>query len=76
MPIYEYRCEDCHAQFEAFLRRYDEAVVCSQCQSTHLTKLVSSFSFGGGGEQAAAGHSHTAGKSCSSCSSSNCGSCS
>ncbi len=40
MPIYEYRCRDCDATFEALVRA-GTVVTCPQCGSTSLNKLLS-----------------------------------
>jgi len=40
MPIYEYRCRDCDATFEALVRD-SNAVTCPQCGSSSLDKLLS-----------------------------------
>jgi putative FmdB family regulatory protein len=40
MPVYEYRCRDCGATFEVLVRDGD-AVVCPQCGSSSLSKLLS-----------------------------------
>ena len=43
MPIYEYRCEDCHKQTSVFIRSIHNppAVGCSFCHSHRLTRLMS-----------------------------------
>ena len=43
MPIYEYRCEPCAEAFEAFLATSTEQAVCPKCNSTELTRLMSTF---------------------------------
>jgi len=40
MPIYEYRCCACDAQFETLVRG-GEPIACPNCGSTALDKLVS-----------------------------------
>lgn len=40
MPIYEYRCDDCGATFEALVRGRG-AVTCPACGSGSLKKLLS-----------------------------------
>ena len=40
MPIYEYRCSDCQREFELLVRSGDE-VICPECGSRQLDKLVS-----------------------------------
>lgn len=53
MPIYEYRCADCDAQFEKFVRSMTSAaeVKCPTCGGTHVKKGWSVFgtSSAGGG---------------------------
>ena len=47
MPLYEYRCQDCGAEFEelvSFSARDD--VVCEQCGSKNVERLVSGFASG------------------------------
>ena len=41
MPIFEYECRDCGRTFEAFVTT-ERTAGCPACQSTHLTKLLSS----------------------------------
>jgi putative FmdB family regulatory protein len=41
MPLYEYLCQDCSRQFEAFVTR-DRAPECPACHGTQLRKLLSS----------------------------------
>jgi len=46
MPIYEYRCGDCHQIFELFfkaMRQDGVEIVCSACGSEEVTKLFSVF---------------------------------
>ena len=42
MPIFEYQCEDCGAEFELLVRS-DTALVCPVCESTSLEKQLSVF---------------------------------
>ncbi len=46
MPIYEYRCEQCHRQFSLLFLSAKEIqrVKCKFCKSPNITKLISSFS--------------------------------
>jgi putative FmdB family regulatory protein len=48
MPIYEYTCEDCAAQFEKFVRSMTSApeVRCPNCGGTHTKKGWSVFGTG------------------------------
>ncbi len=44
MPIYEYRCQDCHRAVSVWVRRMgQEADRCPRCGSERLTRLVSRF---------------------------------
>jgi putative FmdB family regulatory protein len=40
MPLYEYTCESCHADFEALVRG-QERPACPKCGNTRLTKRLS-----------------------------------
>lgn len=53
MPIFEYRCRACGAQFEKILRSDREAVVCEHCQSRKLERLLSVFAVSGPSGEAA-----------------------
>jgi len=46
MPIYEYRCNQCHKEFSELILspREINKVKCKHCHSRNFTKLVSSFS--------------------------------
>ncbi len=45
MPIYEYTCTDCHAQFEKLVRSITAPVdvQCPECGGTHVKKGFSLF---------------------------------
>jgi len=43
MPIFEYRCRECGAQFEKIVRSAAESVVCESCQSRKVEQLLSVF---------------------------------
>jgi len=47
MPIYEYRCQECKALFEAIVTSADAAgeVTCSKCSSSNVKKTISASSF-------------------------------
>jgi putative FmdB family regulatory protein len=56
MPIYEYNCRKCAADFEQFLLSSREIVACPNCQSQEVAKKLSVFSSpGNGSETEAAG---------------------
>ncbi len=45
MPIYEYRCNDCHRRVSILIRSSSESpLTCPSCGSSELTRLFSSFS--------------------------------
>lgn len=62
MPIFEYRCEDCHREFEALVRPSTRPA-CPHCGSTHLEKQLSVFATAGASSQEPA----FAGEPCGSC---------
>lgn len=41
MPIFEYVCDTCDAEFEILVLRGSEAVACPQCGSTSVAKQFS-----------------------------------
>jgi putative FmdB family regulatory protein len=43
MPIYDYQCNDCRANYDVFhkVREVVEDVVCPSCGSTRHTRLIS-----------------------------------
>ena len=45
MPIYEYRCDLCKAKFSLFFKSVAlvEEAHCTTCDSTNVTRLISSF---------------------------------
>ena len=50
MPIYEYRCNRCGKSFE-LLRRFgqtDDEILCPECESAEIERVLSSFGMGGG----------------------------
>ena len=45
MPVYEYRCNNCHRRVTILVRDFSEpAITCPNCGSTKLNRLLSSFS--------------------------------
>ncbi|OFV87412.1 MAG: hypothetical protein A3J75_06010 [Acidobacteria bacterium RBG_16_68_9] len=56
MPIYEYRCGKCGAEFEELTlsRTSEEAVTCRSCGSSRVTRLLSAFAVHGAAEPAPA----------------------
>ncbi len=46
MPIYEYRCESCHYDFEKLQKMSDPVLTeCPECGKSSLKKLVSAAGF-------------------------------
>ena len=54
MPIYEYRCLACGAEFEQLVRASDTAA-CPFCESAQLERKLSVTSFAGGSSGEPAG---------------------
>jgi len=74
MPLFDFRCKRCGAEFEALVLGGDQPS-CPECGTSDLEKLMSTFAVGGksGGEASASGGSRSAG--CSGCSGGSCASC-
>ncbi len=56
MPLYEYHCLDCNAEFEAITSFANaDKVACESCGSQHVERVASAFacSMQGGGGSAA-----------------------
>jgi putative FmdB family regulatory protein len=45
MPLFEYRCRVCHAEFELLVRS-GETPACPECRTEDLEKLLSGFAVG------------------------------
>ena len=47
MPIYEYRCEDCHEKTAKLVRGFDapESISCRRCRGENTHRIISSVSF-------------------------------
>ena len=45
MPIYEYRCQDCDAVFDKFVRSFSSSfeIECPECHSKQCKKSISLF---------------------------------
>ncbi len=74
MPIYEYHCEKCGADFECLVMGSMKPV-CSACSSRKVKKLMSACGFvskGSGGQTVG----KSAGGGCGSCAASSCSGCS
>ncbi len=51
MPIYEYSCQECGKRFE-LLRRFEDSdagILCPECESARIERVLSAFSTGGCG---------------------------
>ncbi len=47
MPIYEFECKDCDTVFEKLVfSSHKEKIVCANCQSTEIQKLISATGLG------------------------------
>ncbi|NMA53036.1 MAG: zinc ribbon domain-containing protein [Peptococcaceae bacterium] len=68
MPIYEFKCNNCHHRMEKLcsIGESGHNLQCPQCGKTALSRVMSSFSYTG---------SRAGGTSCNSCSSGSCSSC-
>ena len=47
MPIYEFRCNDCHRAISFLVKSISESLspICPHCGSSELTRLISGFAF-------------------------------
>jgi putative FmdB family regulatory protein len=48
MPIYEYTCDECGAEFEKIVRRSSEEIACPKCESLGVARRASTFAFKSG----------------------------
>lgn len=57
MPLYEYRCRQCHRVFELVRRinDIDDGLQCPNCHSEAIERLLSTFSAGACGSSGARG---------------------
>lgn len=71
MPIYEYTCLDCQAEFELIrsIKEADLPLKCTQCQGDDTRRKISLFNASSGG-RSIAGNSR-----CSACPGGTCSSC-
>jgi putative FmdB family regulatory protein len=53
MPLFEYKCRDCGTAFEKIVATATTPVVCKQCESPRVEKLLSVFAVGGASRSAA-----------------------
>ncbi len=54
MPIFEYRCRECGTKFEKIVASDRTEVVCAECSSRKVERLLSVFAVAGGSRNAAA----------------------
>ena len=47
MPIFEYRCQDCGTQFEKISYASGVKILCKNCSSSRVEKLLSVFAVSG-----------------------------
>ena len=57
MPIYEYVCDDCGAEYERIVLNARTKVACPKCESTKNTIQLSVFAAHGNGTKASGGSS-------------------
>jgi putative FmdB family regulatory protein len=57
MPIYEYVCDDCGANYERIVMNQKQSITCPKCESAKHTIKLSVFSAHGNGAKAADGSS-------------------
>ncbi|MGD9345662.1 MAG: zinc ribbon domain-containing protein [Candidatus Aminicenantes bacterium] len=70
MPIYEFSCKACGASFETLTSIGGEKdIVCMECGSKDVQKLISSFGIGGGSSRVKTS------SSCNTCSATSCDTC-
>jgi len=72
MPIYEYHCQDCQAEFELIrsIRDADAPLPCTKCQGENITRKLSLFNATSNGRSLSGttgGCGTCAGGTCSSC---------
>lgn len=65
MPIYEYHCDACAADFELLVQGAKEPR-CPECESAVLTKKWSAFATSGA-PSSGGGHTHAHGGGCGCC---------
>jgi putative FmdB family regulatory protein len=54
MPIFEYKCQDCGAQFEKIITSSSRSILCAKCESPNVDKLLSVFAVAKGSRAATA----------------------
>jgi len=61
MPIYEYVCDDCGAEYERLVMKQGTAITCPKCESRKHTLKLSVFAAHGNGAKAGGGSSSDSG---------------
>ena len=51
MPIFEYQCQECGAKFEKISHTSGTQVLCKNCSSPKVEKLLSVFAVAGGSHE-------------------------
>ena len=69
MPIYEYRCASCKAEFEKLMFSSSSPVACPSCGDPDVERLPSVFGMSGVEKQTGSG------SACTSCSAGSCAGC-
>jgi putative FmdB family regulatory protein len=72
MPIYEYHCNACGADFEKLVFGAKQQVLCDACGSDRTEKLLSRFGMGRSSSPSSSG---TGSSGCGGCSASSCSGC-
>ena len=71
MPLYEFACKKCGQRFECLVAVGKEKdVVCAECGSADVQKMISGFGIGGGSSRLKGSSS-----ACTTCSSKSCSTC-
>ena len=66
MPIYEYCCEECRTEFQELVlsKAAELAVVCSKCNSSNITRLISGAAVKSGSSSSSGGTQSSGGGGC------------
>ncbi|MCJ7704265.1 MAG: zinc ribbon domain-containing protein, partial [Desulfobacterales bacterium] len=67
---YEYHCIRCHHEFEKLVFNSSQKIICPECNSKRVSRMMSAFAFSSGGK-----FKSTASSSCGGCSSTSCSTC-
>jgi putative FmdB family regulatory protein len=74
MPIYEYVCDDCGAEYERIVRNLSTKVNCPKCASARSTMQLSVFAaHGGNGVKSSSGSSSSGSSAGGGCCGGGCG---